>query len=53
MTYFPLFGFDGSISSCTSILDACEAMFFQAYVVTVAITTFRVQTLIQTCFGRR
>lgn len=48
MSYFPLTGFDGNISSCTSILDACEAMLFQAYVVMDAITPFWVQTLIET-----
>lgn len=48
MSYFTLPGFDGNVSSCTSILDACEAMFFQAYVIMEAITPFWVQTLIET-----
>lgn len=48
MSCFSLAGFDGNISSCTSILDACKAMFFQAYVFTDAIIPFLVQTLIET-----
>lgn len=48
MSCFSLTGFDGNISSCSSILDACEAMFFQAYVLMDAITPFWVQTLIET-----
>lgn len=48
MSYFSLTGFDGNVSPCTSILGACEAMFFQAYVLMDAITPFRVQTLIET-----